>query len=81
MSVVLQDFVGLLRASPVVNVLEGWSFIACEKLCCLHHLLYSFIVQGCAAWTPHSDAAATDTLDATHVEGAEDPWSHSGFLC
>lgn len=73
MSVVLQDFVGLLRASLVVNVPEGWSFIACEKLCCLHHLLYRFTVQGGAARAPHGDAAAADTLDAAHVEGAEDP--------
>lgn len=81
MSVVLHDFVGLLRASPAVNVLQGWSFIACEKLFCLDHLLYSFTVQGGAFRTPHSDAAATDTLHAACVDGAEDLWSLAGFLC
>ena len=66
------DSAGLPQVSPVVNVSEGWSFIACEKLCYLHHLLHSFTVQGRAAWTPHSDAAAIDTLSVTQVEGSED---------
>lgn len=29
---VLDDSVGLLQMPPMVNVLEGWAFIACEKL-------------------------------------------------
>lgn len=62
MFLVLPDFIALLHAPPVVNVLEGWPFIAAEKQCCLHHLLYSFTVQHGAARTPCSDAAAAVTL-------------------
>lgn len=76
---VLDDSVGLLQVSPVVNVPEGWSFIACEKLCCLHHLLYSFTVRGGAAWTPHRHAAASDTLDVARVKGCGDLQSRAEF--
>lgn len=73
-------FTGLPQGSPVLNVLECWSFIACEKLCCLHHLLYSFTLKGSRPWTPHGDAAAVVTL-CTYVTCSEDVGSRVDFPC
>ena len=75
----MHDFMGVLLASRLVTVLVGWLFIACEKLCCLHRLLYSFTKQGSAVWTPHSDAAAAVALSPAHEKHSENIQSNVEF--